>query len=426
MLASGDDVKDYPTGTYLLPETVLLKSEERTRMLLQSANGAMETYYTSAAELLAAIASETGRFTVLSASEAEARWQSVCDLPACLYVSYHSDLPLQIVGYFAAALTENSLCVEDAAPILVKELVFYSDAENGCRALVRASNGTVYSCSTWSDPEYMADLYAYSVYEMEKLAETDSAFGAAAFSGAYFDNEPIFSSPTTPVLLTGLNAPKFRFSVPSLSLMLTNKTDTNAFLRLFAYNPNKINRHEEATGATVYVEDHGMLKISDASVSYTAAQNGGMSASEELGTDASGIDLYDAILYSTRVLDGLRTIRFAYFGGDCELILDSVAAVDGQAEIRFRYYADNLELRGQSCEVVFVFDSDILVSARIDGFTGYNVSDADQLYSGGWVAERFYSSLGTVEHLYVVYDYHTNSSVSAQWIAVAENEEGDS
>ena len=424
VLASGGDINDYPTGDYLLPESITLLTEGSSRALLQSVNGTMSSYYAKAAALLATVASDTDRFAARRGAEATARWEAVTELNSCLYLSYHSDLPLQVIGYFAAAFSENSLCVESSVPVLVKEMVLYEDADGKHHAMIRSSTGTVYTCDNWSDPARIADLYGYSVYEMEKIATTDSAFVDCAMAGTHFGETNPMDSQATPVLLSGLSTAKFRFSTPALDQLVHSKKDTNTFLRLFNYNPNKINRHEEANGTTVYVEEHGMLKVSTASVSYTAAQNGGIPAAEVLGIAASRIDLYDAILYSTRILDGLRAIRLTYFGGDCNVILHSVSGRAGELELRYRYYADNLELRGQPQEIVFQFASDTLVSARIDGLTGYDVADADHMYSGAWVAERFYSSLGPIQSMAIVYDYQTGVSVSAQWTAVSK--EGNS
>ena len=137
------------------------------------------------------------------------------------------------------------------------------------------------------------------------------------------------------------------------------------------------------------------------------------------------MDLYNAVLYASRILDRLRSIRPLYFGGDCELILHSVSGKDGQIEIRFRYYADNLLLRNQPGEILFVFASDTLVSAEITGLSGYNVKDADHIYSGAWAAERFHSAIGTIHSMAIVYDYSVGTAVSAQWIATAAEGNGD-
>lgn len=420
LLASGGDTSDYPSGMYLMPSSVLLRTEETSRILLQNGEGVMEDCYVRLAPLITAAASDTSCLRPLYGREATETWQQVSLLPSCIYVSYHLDLPLQIVGYFSAALTEQAMLVTSATPVLVKEMVFYEDEAGDCQVLIRSSAGTVYLSETRSDASTFSDLYAYSVYELEKEAKANASYSDATFAGAYFAEEDPFVSPVTPVLLSGLRAAKYRFTTPDLTSLLSDQKDANNFLRLFSYNPNKINRHEEANGTTVYVEEHGVLKISSTSLSYTAAQGGGVSAAEALEADASGIDLYDAVLYSTRILDGLRAIRPGYFGGDCQLLLTSVSGESGNLELRYRYYADNLPLRGPAPEILFTFTSDTMTSVVIEGLTGYNVADPDHLYSGAWVAERFHASFGTLKSLTVVYDYQTGKSVSAQWIAVAE------
>lgn len=425
LLASGEHTADYPDGAYLLPETILFRDGETSRMLCMSSDGAMLASYTKISALLTEIFSNVSSFRSINARSAAIRWEELVNSDLCLYVSYHSELPAQIIGYFTAALTGTALRIESAEPILVQELAICKTENGEYLAMLRASNGALYACSSWNDPSHFADLYVHSLYELEKLSATVNAFVEGAFSAGYSEDLNVFSSSTVPVLLSGMNTPKFRFSAPYFRMILDNKENTKAFLQAFSYNPNKINRHEEASGTSVFVEEHGMLKISDSVILYTAAQNGGISASVQLGADASDMDLYNAVLYATRILDRLRAIRPQYFGGDCELILHSVSGKNGQIEIRFRYYADNLLLRNQPGEILFVFASDTLISAEITGLSGYNVTDADHIYSGAWAAERFHSSIGTIDSMAIVYDYSVGAAVSAQWIATAAKGNGD-
>ena len=425
LLASGEHTADYPEGAYLLPESMLFRDGETSRMLYMSSDGAMLASYTRTSELLTEVFSNASDFRWINEHSTVVRWADLVNSDSCLYVSYHSELPVQIVGYFTAALTDTALRMESADPILVKELAICKTEDGEYIAMLRASSGALYACSSWDDPSHFADLYVHSLYELEKLSATVNTFVEGAFSGGYSEDLNVFSSSTVPVLLSGINTPKFRFSVPHFRMILDNKEDTKAFLQTFSYNPNKINRHEEASGTSVFVEEHGRLKISDSVISYTAAQNGGISASVQLGADASDMDLYNAVLYASRILDRLRAIRPLYFGGDCELILHSVSGKDGQIEIRFRYYADNLLLRNQPGEILFVFASDTLVSAEITGLSGYNVTDADHIYSGAWAAERFHSAIGTIDSMAIVYDYSVGTAVSAQWIATAAEAEGN-
>ena len=161
LLVSGEAARDYPSGTYLLPESVALKTADGAHVIFQQANGILTDYYTKLAELITATAAHTDGFVAVTGKTAETLWSSVSNQTNCIYVSYHTDVPLQLIGYFSSALSEQALRVGSVAPVWVRELVIYEaiGSSGRCGVLIRSSDGTVYTSGEWTDAGAVA---AYS------------------------------------------------------------------------------------------------------------------------------------------------------------------------------------------------------------------------------------------------------------------------
>lgn len=413
-----------PSANYVLPAEIVLKTDRQTVSLSVWGNGILEECYAKVASLLSFSFEDASAFTRQSPTEGEALWSAVSRLDECIYLRYHAALPYQVVLYHTSAFSETPVCVEDVTPLTVKELACYMESEGETyryHVLIRSADGSVYHRSEIVES---TDIYAYSLYEMEKLTETTGSFVLCEFAGTYYaDTERQFASDMTPVLMAPPVTQNFTFETDPLTPLTESDPDINAVLRLFAYNPNKINRHDEAENTIVYVESHGVLRVSPASLLYTAAQNGGISVTDALDGGGNGNDLYDALLFASRLFDGLREADPRYLGGDCHPVLTSVTGEGGRIELRYRYYADNRAILNQPCEIVLTFQTDKLVSAEIESFAATAAAGETPLYSGAWIANRFYKIVGPLSSLDVVYRYTVGETVSAEWIAVAAESE---
>ena len=64
------------------------------------------------------------------------------------------------------------------------------------------------------------------------------------------------------------------------------KDDVESLLRLFSFNPDKLNIHSEPDGTYTCVESHGIFRIGNTGISYLANETGGVSLSGLSGASA--------------------------------------------------------------------------------------------------------------------------------------------
>jgi len=261
------------------------------------------------------------------------RWQKAAAEKTFVYVKYHSPVPYQLIHAFAGGESESY-----ADALNIYELFILPDS--GFRILARTAAGTVYEFGGTYESYFIA----------EDLSELIRSYRRSV----------------TPFVFTGDSAqdPQFTdrirtrnivISENSASVIRERRSDMESLLLLMDFNPDKLYTHEESDTGYVFVENHGVLRILDEGMEYTAASyDGGIAVSKMLGYYDSGeYTVSDYINASCLILNRVKSLNTAYIGGDAEIVLDSAeSGSDGSVTFRFIYTFDNLRIAG--CDPAFV------------------------------------------------------------------------
>ncbi len=205
--------------------------------------------------------------------------------------------------------------------------------------------------------------------------------------------------------------------------------DLDSFLRLFSFNPDKLNVHSEPDGTYTCVESHGILRIGNTGVWYIANESGGVSLSGLSGaSDERERDEEYYLHICSFLIDFLAEMDRAYVGGDARLCLESVSSErEGTVTFRFRYRSDNIPLRllaadgGTSAEeteqgLTVTFSGDRLMDFSLYMLTVQKAPQYVYTAVSEWVAD--YLGSGTPDGLWLMYTLNgwQPDAVTAEWI----------
>jgi len=173
------------------------------------------------------------------------------------------------------------------------------------------------------------------------------------------------TSSTEPVFQERIRTRNVRLVNETARMMTDNRKDhQNALLRLFDFNPDKLNIHEEADSTLVTVESHGIMRIQPDRFLYTAGLDGGVSLQQFIGYREQ-YTLFDNIRSACTVVQKLREMYKFYMGGDAEVLLTGVFRQGEQIRMEFRYVFDNLLLENCDPAMAVTVEKDKVLSVDI-------------------------------------------------------------
>lgn len=320
-----------------------------------------------------------------------------------VYMKYHTPLPWQAIYACAGGMEESY-----DASLSVYELLILPD--QGFGILVRTINGDVFLFEGTNKSYFAANtlsdlLQSYQRNMVDFVFDSDSG------------KEPQFTERirTKNMLVTEKTA----------ALIQNRETHISAILRVMNFNPDKLYAHDESDIGVVYVENHGVLRLLDESVEYTAASaDGGISV--DLFTSRygkTGYTLQDYMKTTSVIINQVRELSPHYAGGDAELLLSSVLTEkNGSVTFSYMYSFDNLRLSGCETALEVSYRNGKLTDFRLFSVSVKNLGVQENSLLEGWYygsAQENCPEGWRIVDVCPVYrtDFYADS-ISAEWSVV--------
>ena len=237
--------------------------------------------------------------------------------------------------------------------------------------------------------------------------------------------------------------PMFTERVRTKNMLVTEKTAAliqnreshiSAILRLMDFNPDKLYTHEESDIGYVYVETHGVLRLLDDSVEYTASSSdGGISVEHFLNRNGRTRDtLRDYMETACIIVSRIKGLSLHYAGGEGEILLESVSVnEDGAPTLRFIYAFDNLRLAECEPALEITFQNGRMMFFRLFSVSVKNLGVQTDSLLEEWyyeTAKLHCPDGGRISDVSPVYktDFYL-SSISAEWAVryvIRESDDG--
>jgi len=307
--------------------------------------------------------------------ETQINWEMAARSSRAVYIRYHSMLPVAVLQCAAAAVCGEEAFTAEAAVLPVREMILLlPDAQySDCQILLLDADGICWRYLCGGRREYPA---------LETVNTFIDGFGSS-FSRCTLGGRGCGS--TEPVFLERLRVRNILLTPGTAEQIRDNRmNEFRKFLRQFDFNLDKLSTHEEADGTQVTVEAHGVFRMQDDRLTYTAGTDGGVPLQNFVGYKEN-YTLLDNLRTACTVL---RNLHSYYLGGDGELILTEVSAEEGRLQIVFRYAFDNLLLDGCDPAMVIVMEEGRVVLADIYTIALRSLGDLNTSYLESGVLEK--------------------------------------
>jgi hypothetical protein len=358
-------------------------------------------------------------------AEEEVFWLSLIHSDNYIYIRYHSPIPHQLIqasGGDLSGLGYGEYNRAEGHIVYVKDLfilpVTETDGESSeestsltCRIAVRADDDSVY---VFTPPASADDSGANpypgidaSLDEVTKLLVDAYGEGMQKYHFAYSngDDRALYADKTEVVTDAGIPLKTIRADAKTAGKYIYSRPgDFEQIVRIFNFNPDKINTYSEANNTNIYVETHGSLKIAEDRLSYTARNGVGIPLSDFIGYSHSGSegDVYDIVRAAQIFIEKIGAINVNYIGRDADLCISGVYGRDNKIVIKYSYFCDNVMLVPDGNEYALAIESDGINITSIDLFTlsaevlsadeSSNISADTMLsYTQKWAAKKHLS-----------------------------------
>ncbi len=388
--ASAQDAVYSLTPSLLQPAEIAIASADGTYAAVNSAAVIGDLY----AELAPVLASGFSETPVRAREEL---WQHTVSASDFIYIRYREPLPYQIIHAFAAAETGEASRVRQAETVSVSELcIRFADGETV--VVVRGETG-VYS--------FRADA--------EVLLRDFSSY-ASMYPDVFYPCDFTHNC----VITEKISSREIAVQEGICGEIMTNEAHFEKWVRQFRFNPDKLNYHVEPDGTAVYVESHGVLTCTSDRITYTAAEDGGVSVSEFCSVKGD-VDVYTYLRAASVWISEVAAMDARYTGGDASLCLTSVQTDGVSLTLRFSLCADNLPVFTDGDDIAF---SMTFTGGNLTGMVWRTVAVQRQLtyceaFLESWSIRLFGTDLVDLAYLVSA----AEPTAFAQWIAYEGTEE---
>lgn len=337
-----------------------------------------------------------------------------------IYVKYHSPLPHQLIQASGGVISgseyndytrkrEGVIYIDDLFIIPVTQALSGSESHE-YRVVVRASDGKIY---IFTPPVYKSDEADLNEDRAEILYPgIDTSVGEHTkiladiykndmqkyhFSGKAEKESDMYLDPASVVVVENIPVKKITADANTANIILSDITKRDTVMKIFSFNPNKPKTYyEESSKTQIYVETHGLLKISNNRIVYTAKDGGGIPVSDYTGYNSSGSegDIYDITVAAQKILKSMISSCGDYIGKDAVLRISAVYSKDGKIAVEYSYYYNNTEIIVDGREYGLLIESDGINITLVDFYTLSVSASSDSSekilsYTQNWAAEKY-------------------------------------
>ena len=431
-LRSGDDsfISGF-SAERVLPECVAVKSGGAGRAAM-GGRSIISGAVSLLSEPLESLFGGEAEISEIPEEDSAAVWRSCCAASDSVYIRFRSPLPAPVLRMYISGGTD----IDSVAGLNATGDVYYiselfilpgdkTEEASGTRffrAAARDGDGVVLRIDS---EVFVIDMDAAVSYSQ------NSEFSDFVFAGDEAAAKPdlkISPEPSAPE--TFGEAPRL-FASFKTGAAAEPKKSPEALLKLFGYNTGRLIGYDEPdTGASVYVETWGTLKITNDSILFAASgERGGIGVSKWLpyGRTGGAYTIYELLYCSENLISGLAAVSPGLAGGDSQLCLhDIYLDEDGCINIDYRYIFDGIDIAVEDRGIGVTVKDGMIRTVSVRPLTAVNQLTRQLNFSmeralGGRASLAASGEGGRVRLMYFP-DLETESPVSAQWAyCVSEN-----
>ncbi len=399
-LTSSESGEGGEIGGHFLPAFIGISVKGEQRGISAGHNVVNDVYALFApvlSDVLSGEAAETdaGRFDACAAEQ------------SFVYFRYHTPMPHQAIHACAGGTEETY-----DSSVSVYEMFILPD--KGFRIFVKDADGSAW----FFDGTYEAYFTVETLYDLLQSYQRN-------FADFVFTDD-------------GTGEPQFTERVRTKNMLVTEKTASliqerdehiASFLRLMDFNPDKLYTHEESDVGYVYVENHGVFRLLEDSVEYTASAEGGISVEKYLGYYGNAsYSLGDYIGTACLIADRMKSMSVHYAGGDAEILLSSAFTDEkGVLTLQFVYTFDNLLLAECEPALEVSFRGGRMIAFRLYTVSARNLGTQEVSLHEEWYRDEAAAHLSEGEYIRDIRQvYRTDfraESVGAEWSALVGRKE---
>ena len=310
----------------------------------------------------------------LDASEGAMKMSQAAGSSEFVYLRYHEPVMYQMIYSYAAGkliVADGNTAVmgEGVESVYVSEIIIVPDMEAQGHRFIALANDGAGGYFEFTRGDGVVD----SVFFMSKLAAGAGSESSIATIGFGFAEDAQLS-PTQPIF--GAELETEQISSEPISL-IDSELDT-ALLRLFDYNPDKLDSYRDDSGVT-YVNSRGRLRMSSGELIYQAGDpSTGIRLEGLLGYSVDkALSLYDKLTAVDNIISRLDDISHELIGGEASLCLGEVYTEGGLLVFEYFYTYNNIRIMDAPA-IRAVLSQDTLYSFELSA-QSYKGSDKYEL-----------------------------------------------
>lgn len=388
--------------SYIIPDFIGLNFDKGLIGLINNAE-VMKDVYLTTSEYVKYVLGDNYVCTKKDTLGGEAIWKSCLADNNYIYIKYAMSLPSVVIGSFLNMDINTS--EPDESIVMIREMFlmfnYYGSDRYSIHAVTRDDNGNVavfdYDYSNSEPREYFTvksilpyygnNLFARYSFSAENQSVTE-------YKLPLKDTTLIYSRDILTHDITIANVNDSRFSGES----------ADRILKLFGYNPDKLNSFINTDGTLVYIETHGELEIHSDKMIYNANKNnGGINISDYLsyGLYNGNYDISEKIKATSIIIDTIRKTDSGFIGGDAGIKLYGLVYNNktNNLIIKYSYYYDNIIINTEESSFdacSFILNENKIISVYINSIRVKGSPDKRMNYPQLWMLDKIGSSIESV------------------------------
>lgn len=374
-------------GERLLPETIVYK--RGGEVLGTVDRSSTKTIYELISPCVLELFGSSSECEELDSEVGETLYSDAMSSGEYIYIRYHEPVLYQLIyAYAAEKLTVTEGDIASFTPLFaqtesgayIDELVIIPESDVAAHrfiAYARDGEGRYYSFKR--DKDALA-----SEFHITKLIEAASTVNTVSmtFLGEPFDRfAPV---PVGELECESISTEKYSF---------TDETVSDAVLRLFGFNPDKISSYFEKD-AGIYYDSHSRIRLATGRLGYKAVdETSGIELSKLLGYSADdGFGLFDKLAAVDYLITELGGISKSMIGSEAKLCLGNVYTSGALLVFEYFYTYDGIRISDRA-DLCAAFSQDTLYYFELYTEAFKTLEDASLCPSAEYISRKL-SELG--------------------------------
>ena len=336
-------------------------------------------------------------------------WDRYDELGDFIYIRYHSTLPDNVIGLAAdacaGAKNERNLSYAGVYEMMI---IPYGTENKSIAVVVRDIMNNTLLYEKKDDSETIIE---------DDIAELARSYRMFLYSFDFAGDRFHAESPTEPVFTEALSVRNIIMSNQTASLIYNSEEEKESLLRIFAFNPDKVQMSVSEKGEENYIDVQGVLYFHDSSFEYIATAGGGIDISNIIGyTSNPGLKEY--ILSAAKIYEDIYSLNRFYAGGDAEIYLSSVQSQNGDVTLVFDYKFDNIKITDSESAFCITFSGEYIKYAKLYTMSVRNLGYRSATSGEWWLFDELKKRNIVSNNVSLVYrsDFFS-PSIEPEWAA---------